>query len=81
MPRAWSVAVSLRLGAVVEVNHAVAETALVQEFEVQADAVGEGDDRGFVGKGAEDVGGLIDEAALARALQDGRVAGAAMRWR
>jgi hypothetical protein len=29
-------------GAVVEVNHAVAETAFVQQFELQADVVGHG---------------------------------------
>src|SRR5436309_3393502 len=29
-------------GAVVEVNHAVAETALVQQFELQADTAGKG---------------------------------------
>ncbi len=36
------VAVSSRRGAVVEVNNAVAETAFVQQFELQADIVGEG---------------------------------------
>src|SRR5215203_1640188 len=40
--RPGSVAISSRPGAVVEVNHAVAETAFVQQFELQADIVGEG---------------------------------------
>src|SRR5215218_741253 len=35
------VAVSLRPGAVVEVNHAALETAFVQQFELQADVAGE----------------------------------------
>jgi len=37
-----SVAVSSRPGAVVEVNHAVAETAFVQQFELQEGTVGKG---------------------------------------
>ena len=36
------VTVSSRPSAVVEVNHAVAETAFVQQFELQADVVGQG---------------------------------------
>src|SRR5687767_2681 len=35
------VAISLRPGAVVEVNHAALETAFVQQFELQADVCGE----------------------------------------
>src|SRR6266540_6727923 len=65
-PRAGSVAVSSRPGAVVEVNHAVAETALVQQLELQARTPGEELFAASHHDGREEQVALVDQPRLDR---------------
>src|SRR4051794_5903884 len=60
------VAVASRPDAVVEVNHAVAEAALVEELELQADMVGEGLFAASHHDGREEQVALVDQPGLDR---------------
>src|ERR671910_2172880 len=72
----WAVivAVSSRPGAVAEVDHAVAETALVQQLQLQADTVGEGLLAASDHDGCDEQLAFVDQPGLERVAGEIRTA-------
>src|SRR5689334_6522412 len=64
--RPGTLAVASRPGAVVEVNHTVAETSFVQQLELQANIAGEGRCAASHHDGREEQVALVDQAGLDR---------------
>src|SRR5829696_4612952 len=72
----WAVivAVSSRPGAVAEIDHAVAETALVQQLQLQADIVGEGLLAASHYDGCDEQLAFVDQPGLERVAGEIRTA-------